>query len=643
MTEKSVAGGLPMRSFPSWHLSHLALLVALLLLFAPAVSALPPQSPTLEVACPDCVDFNFCTIDSCDTSTGTCRHDPRDCDDHNPCTIDSCPFIAGPESGNCSHANLSAGTMCSDGNSCTQADSCQIVTGAGIQCVGTTQPAGTTCDDANSCTTSDTCSEGGLCEGALSAPGVPCDDGSECTSSDICVPSAGGAPLCQGTAKNCEDGNPCSQDLCDPATGECGNPPVNCNDGNSCTADSCDPSTGGCLRSYLSGSCNDGHLCTINDFCSGGNCLGGGPNPCDDHVFCTHDSCIENDPAQGLCLHSPDNSLCRPANGCGSYVCQISGPAPDGCSFIPGSGPFECDGNPCTNEICDVRGNCLGPITNNTGPCDDHDPCTNNDQCVPGPFFFNRCVGTHFCDDGNVCTQDVCSPMTAACTNQPLSTPTTCGVGGCQRTVDTCAGGVFQPCVPGTPTPEICNGIDDNCDGLGDDNPEVCNGIDDNCNGRVDEFRVQAECTPSPSTLNLNSQGGIFSLTCRLSDVCDINNPVSISGATVSQVYVSLVAGDILPDPATLPCPDPVLGSLYERGISENLAARDVSHANVTFKFNLPADGDCATLDGDRQDLAAKLTSVPDNTNETVCISGKVDGADFETCVSVLVRNKGPR
>ncbi|HEU5181027.1 MAG TPA: hypothetical protein VFW45_09550 [Candidatus Polarisedimenticolia bacterium] len=195
-----------------------------------------------------------------------------------------------------------------------------------------------------------------------------------------------------------------------------------------------------------------------------------------------------------------------------------------------------------------------------------------------------------------------------------------------------CVGGVPQTCVPSSPTDETCNGLDDDCDGF------------------TDETRVQADCTVNPATINLSSQGSIFSLTCKLNDVCDPQNPTPISGSTVSQVYISRIdsaadpADDVtLPDPATLPCPDPVLGSTYERGISENLAARDVSNANVTFRFNQTADGECSTLDGDRQDIAARLVSIPDNTSATICISGKTGGSDFQTCVLVLVKNKGLR
>ncbi|HEU4402645.1 MAG TPA: MopE-related protein, partial [Candidatus Polarisedimenticolia bacterium] len=41
----------------------------------------------------------------------------------------------------------------------------------------------------------------------------------------------------------------------------------------------------------------------------------------------------------------------------------------------------------------------------------------------------------------------------------------TCGTGACARTVSNCVGGVIQTCTPGTPTAETCNGIDDDCDG----------------------------------------------------------------------------------------------------------------------------------------------------------------------------------
>src|SRR5437667_9972122 len=63
------------------------------------------------LTCPSCDDYNACTVDSCDTTTGTCRHDPLSCDDGNACTKDSCDAFPDP-SGGCRHPYLSAGTAC---------------------------------------------------------------------------------------------------------------------------------------------------------------------------------------------------------------------------------------------------------------------------------------------------------------------------------------------------------------------------------------------------------------------------------------------------------------------------------------------------------------------------------------------------
>src|SRR5207245_11651254 len=118
------------------------------------------------LTCPSCDDYNACTVDSCDTTTGTCRHDPLSCDDGNACTKDSCDAFPEP-SGGCRHTYLSAGTACNDGNARTANDACN---GSGL-CAGVMQAAGSTCDDGNSCTTSDTCDANGVCGGTALAPG----------------------------------------------------------------------------------------------------------------------------------------------------------------------------------------------------------------------------------------------------------------------------------------------------------------------------------------------------------------------------------------------------------------------------------------------------------------------------------------
>ena len=152
-----------------------------------------------ELACPSasCTDYNPCTVDSCDTSTGTCRHDPLSCDDSNSCTDDYC----NPQFG-CAHANRPAGSSCDDGSPCSLNDTCRSVSGGPSQCVGDLLPAGTFCDDGNSCTLDETCTAEGACTGGSALPdGFDCDDGNPCTFADVCaLDPAGSVPRRTGRA-----------------------------------------------------------------------------------------------------------------------------------------------------------------------------------------------------------------------------------------------------------------------------------------------------------------------------------------------------------------------------------------------------------------------------------------------------------
>jgi len=129
-----------------------------------------------------------------------------------------------------------------------------------------------------------------------------------------------------------------------------------------------------------------------------------------------------------------------------------------------------------------------------------------------------------------------------------------------------------------------------------------------------------------------------------LTNVCDPANPLPIDASTISLTYVSRLedvfgASIQLPDPQTLVCE---LGS-GERGIVENLAARTSSGNQARLVFNLPADGDCTTLDGNRQELNALLTGFPHDENATICVAGMVDGLAFEACGQAKVLNRGIR
>lgn len=66
-------------------------------------------------------------------------------------------------------------------------------------------------------------------------------------------------------------------------------------------------------------------------------------------------------------------------------------------------------------------------------------------------------------------TAEVCNGIDDDCdgqTDEGTGTEQTCGVGACQRTVTTCEGQAPRECVPGQPGSEICgNGIDEDCSG----------------------------------------------------------------------------------------------------------------------------------------------------------------------------------
>jgi slime mold repeat-containing protein/thrombospondin type 3 repeat protein len=384
---------------------------------AHSVSAGTAIQVTPAIDCPSCDDYDFCTVDSCDTTTGTCRHDPLSCDDGNSCTTDFCqrsPIL--PSTGSCVHAPLAAGAACDDSNACTQNDLCN----SSGQCAGQAQPAGAPCDDRNACTTSDTCNEAGQCLGSPLGLGTPCDDGSACTTGETCQGASDGSIVCRGVAKDCGDADLCTQDLCDPATGQCSHPAVDCNDGNTCTIDSCDPATGACIRTSASGSCQDGNNCTINDFCSGGNCVGGTPNPCGDGISCTRDTCLI-----GIgCHHEPDSSLCGTGTQCSAPYCDPT---------------FGCRPGYLFGQPCDTWNHCYVSLCNSLG------------ICTPGPFL---------CNDFDACTTDACDSTTYTCTHAALNCDD-----GKDCTADSCNSGTgcVHTYVAGLPDADG-DGVPDSCD-----------------------------------------------------------------------------------------------------------------------------------------------------------------------------------
>ncbi len=189
--------------------------------------------------------------------------------------------------------------------------------------------------------------------------------------------------------------------------------------------------------------------------CQGSGCFGA---PCDDHTDCLYGPCVQH---------------------MGNKVCSMScvEECPDGwaCEQVAGAGP-------------DLTFACVSPFTHLCRPCVENGDCESvtgvKDVCVdygePGRFCGASCLGGscpagYECKestttDGAVLLQCVNLSGQCACSQEAVklglatvcSTTNEFGTCGGQRA---CSEAGLAPCNAQTPAAEICNGLDDDCDG----------------------------------------------------------------------------------------------------------------------------------------------------------------------------------
>jgi hypothetical protein len=375
-----------------------------------------------------CDDRNPCTRDVC-ASDGVCTHvadDTLPCDDGSACTAgdfcsngfcingtgDGCASDTPCVTATCAEDGLRCervvddGAPCDDGNACSDGDTCNgggCASGPPRDCgwdagcadfrcdplvgclLSRLRPALTACDDGDRCTASSACDADGRCIGQsdvscddrnpctrdscdaargcvyTTTPTAACDDANACTINDVCNGST-----CRGTQLVCNDGDPCTLDRCDALSG-CTSSPVVCDDLNPCTADSC--GVGGvCVFAPVSGACNDGRTCTIDDRCEAGACVG--TSACDDGDPCTRDVC---DAEEG-CVFVPFVGACDDGDACtADERCDADG--------VCGGGrvvPVIDDGIACTIDGCSDSGAHVAE----PGLCADGEGCSTIDDCV---------------------------------------------------------------------------------------------------------------------------------------------------------------------------------------------------------------------------------------------------------------------
>lgn len=275
-------------------------------------------------------------------------------------------------------------------------------------------------------------------------------------------------------AATCDDGSLCTaDDAC--FEGACVGVATDCDDGNECTADLCDPETGLCASENVDGAtCSDGDVCTLGDVCAAGACQSGGEAlPCDDGNPCTAESC---DPERG-CVSEPvdggacdDEDPCTVGDVCSAGRCE-AGPAPLDCG----------DEDLCTIDRCEPGIGCT--YRSIADLCTDDNPCT-DETCDPEqgcvfPFNTDPCNDDSACTAGDACVEGACRGVPIDLGDANVCTDDLCDETTGPYTVnntdlcddfdactvgDTCATGDCEPGLEPLDCDDINACTDDTCD-----------------------------------------------------------------------------------------------------------------------------------------------------------------------------------
>ena len=284
---------------------------------------------------------------------------------------------------------------------------------------GTEVPAGWVCDDEVDCT-ADLCQPEGATDqsdGCVHEPDeAACDDADACTV-DTCDPAEG----CILTLADCDDDLDCTEDLCEPGTGTCTHSPNDalCDDQHPCSVDRCDATAGcehlwsltlancSCCVPHAGPGCGDpevqAKVCQSEEKCCEAgqdwnqNCAKRAANSnitgdCNDWLNLPNTcvgACGRRDCSDGLCNYYEADFGCFVASG------TLMDPSPD-----------------CGDGVdCEI-----------SSDCDDGSVCT-HDVCEPDLDSGTRCIHVGaalagqdpavVCDDGDPCTIDSCVPGSA--------------------------------------------------------------------------------------------------------------------------------------------------------------------------------------------------------------------------------------
>ncbi|MBI3756537.1 MAG: hypothetical protein HY267_01020 [Deltaproteobacteria bacterium] len=251
---------------------------------------------------------------------------------------------------------------------------------------------------------------------------------------------------------------------------------------------------------------------------------------------------VGNVPALRLSAKVAEGSDAKSASGLRVYYDASSRPARFGATFISGTGPVDADGDgftvaqgdcndtnaaihPGAVELCNgIDDNCDGTVDEGFDV---------GAACAVGVGACAR-SGVKVCTTdggGTICSATPGSPTAEVCNNiddncngqidEGLGT-ISCGQGGCEQTVAACVNGQPAVCIPGTPKAEICgNDIDEDCNGTdlpcvttlniaitGPANLSSTNLSTLAVTGTVDPQATEVTCNGYSAGINANGFGG---------------------------------------------------------------------------------------------------------------------------------------
>ena len=218
----------------------------------------------------------------------------------------------------------------------------------------------------------------------------------------------------------------------------------------------------------------------------------------------------------------------NPATQCLPGFVDVDGNQLNGCEYqcTPTNGGVErCDGvdNNC-NGTADELATGVGAACAATNPA--IGACT--------------ATGTTVCSGGTLVCSNAPQPVIEVCNNVDddcngvrdngvtqvcyTGTAGTSGVGACRPGSQTCAAGTFGACAGEvTPGTEVCNGLDDNCDGRVDNRDAAGNPIVATCYGGTAGTAGVGTCTSGSQTCSFGSLGSCVGEVRPAADLCGDN------------------------------------------------------------------------------------------------------------------------